>query len=109
MTWRKSGFARELFVITRCTWFRSGNHVQGLSYWLRNLHAIDASFIEARNDILKSSAVIEGPGALLLMAGRDIYNTNAISIGNRLRCPHIADFAGGPGRTRTCNQTVMSG
>jgi hypothetical protein len=25
------------------------------------------------------------------------------------KCPHIVDFNGGPGRTRTCNQTVMSG
>jgi filamentous hemagglutinin family protein len=61
------------------TWFRAGTNIRGFSYSLRNNHSTDVSLLEAGNDIIGAvgryagSIRIEGPGSLMLAAGRDIF------------------------------------
>ena len=74
------------------TWFKAGKDIRQINFRLRNLHSTDVSLIQAGNDIISGLAVgagsgieIQGPGALLLSAGRDIYaqTLNIYSVGNR--------------------------
>ncbi|MDQ8731862.1 filamentous haemagglutinin family protein [Bradyrhizobium sp. LHD-71] len=79
------------------TWLRAGEDIRALSLNLRNNHPTDVSLLEAGNDIQHIAgsfqndisfntlwaATIQGPGALLLTAGRDIYNSNVVSTGNK--------------------------
>jgi filamentous hemagglutinin len=59
------------------TWFRAGTDIRNIAYSLRNLHGTDVSVLEAGNDIIggprKGDVRIEGPGALVVSAGRDVY------------------------------------
>lgn len=73
-------------------WVRAGLDVRRLTLRLRNLHATDVSWIDAGNDIISGTVpgygtafinylsgnvpgeiIIQGPGSLLLTAGRDVY------------------------------------
>lgn len=75
-------------------WLRAGQDIRGLRITFRNNHADDVSLVEAGNDVNGLMATnlfqisqeaqfdIEGPGSLLITAGRDVYNVNAISFGN---------------------------
>jgi filamentous hemagglutinin family protein len=77
------------------TWFRAGMDVRNLNYRLRNIHPTDVSLIEAGNDIIGASiqgvvqsqglVQIQGPGTLVLSAGRDVYSPSLqlYSTGNR--------------------------
>ncbi len=76
------------------TWFRAGKDIRDINYRLRNLHPTDVSLLEAGNDIIGGSLVgirqkegpdrlggqidIQGPGALVLAAGRDVYGTDLV-------------------------------
>jgi filamentous hemagglutinin len=55
------------------TWLRAGTDIRSTSLVLRNLNRTDVSMLEAGNDILPNTITIQGPGALLLSAGRDVY------------------------------------
>ena len=55
------------------TWFRAGTDIRNIDYNLRNLHRTDVSLLEAGNDIIGGSIDIQGPGAISLAAGRDVY------------------------------------
>lgn len=73
------------------TWFRAATDIRQINFRLRNLHPTDVSLIQAGNDIISgmdnsvSKIVIQGPGALQLLAGRDIYaqRLDIYSEGNR--------------------------
>src|SRR5262249_49729597 len=60
------------------TWFRAGTDIRNIVYNLRNLHGTDVSVLEAGNDIIGGPRTgnirIEGPGALVVSAGRDVYS-----------------------------------
>ncbi|MFT0137771.1 filamentous hemagglutinin family protein [Alcanivoracaceae bacterium MT1] len=73
-------------------WARAGTDIRTISLYGRNLHATDTTWIDAGNDIVAMSApnwrnqvIQEGPGTLLLSAGRDIYADRIalITQGNR--------------------------
>ncbi len=55
------------------TWFRAGTDIRNINYSLRNIHRTDVSLIEAGNDIIGGRIEIQGPGAISLAAGRDVY------------------------------------
>jgi hypothetical protein len=61
------------------TWFRAGTDIRNIAYSLRNLHGTDVSVLEAGNDVIGgptrtiNNIRIEGPGALVVSAGRDVY------------------------------------
>jgi filamentous hemagglutinin len=57
------------------TWFRAGTDIRNIDYRLRNLHRTDVSVLEAGTDIIGGKVDIQGPGAILLAAGRDVYGT----------------------------------
>ncbi len=75
-------------------WLRAGQDIRGLRVNFRNNHRDDVSLVEASNDVngmtparlaglnLDSYIEIQGPGSLLVSAGRDVYNVNAVSVGN---------------------------
>lgn len=71
------------------TWFRAGMDIRNISYSLRNIHTTDVSLLEAGNDIiggpLQGSIYMQGPGALVLSAGRDVWapTLSLMSVGNR--------------------------
>ena len=81
-------------------WMSAGKDIRDLNLNLRNLHATDVSWFNAGNDFIHHNIrpqdpsivpaiVIQGPGALLLTSGRDIYG-DALAIrsdGNRLYDP----------------------
>ncbi len=62
--------------------------IRDLTLNLRNLHATDVTWLNAGNDILNNNlntermlgTVIQGPGALLLTAGRDIHAASQVII-----------------------------
>lgn len=67
------------------TWFRAGQDIRNMQYFLRNIHPTDVSMFEAGNDIIglytmvtdfNNEVEIVGPGSLILSAGRDIYGRN---------------------------------
>jgi hypothetical protein len=85
-------------------WIRAGRDIRNNSLFLRNVHATDVSWLDAGNDIISGTVVsynssisnylgrnvpgeiiVEGPGALLLTAGRDVYGQEFFiySTGNR--------------------------
>jgi filamentous hemagglutinin family protein len=68
------------------TWFRAGRDIRNIDYDLRNVHRTDVSLLDAGNDIIGIGGRIEvqGPGAISLVAGRDVYGTTfeVISNGN---------------------------
>ncbi len=55
------------------TWFRAGTDIRNIDYNLRNLHRTDVSVLEAGTDIIGGEVDIQGPGAIALAAGRDVY------------------------------------
>ncbi|RQO59211.1 hypothetical protein DBV14_07810 [Variovorax sp. KBW07] len=70
------------------TWLRAGTDIRGIQMSARNVHADDTTLLEAGNDILavtrvrsglngtihgSGSILVEGPGSLVLSAGRDVY------------------------------------
>ena len=57
------------------TWFRAGTDIRNIDYSLRNLHRTDVSVLEAGTDIIGGNVDIQGPGAIALAAGRDVYGT----------------------------------
>lgn len=71
------------------TWFRAGTDIRNINYALRNIHTTDVSVIEAGNDIiggpLQGSIYMQGPGALLVSAGRDVWapDMSIKTVGNR--------------------------
>ncbi|WP_324614995.1 filamentous haemagglutinin family protein [Hyphomicrobium album] len=83
------------------TWFRAGTDIRNIYYNLRNVRPTDVSLLEAGNDIIGGTGdvtpitggnsrpggqiEIQGPGALVLSAGRDVYGTEMtlFSRGNR--------------------------
>ncbi len=67
------------------TWFRAGTDIRNIDYRLRNLHRSDDSLLEAGNDIIGGAVNVQGPGAIVLTAGRDVYGANfsVVSVGNR--------------------------
>ncbi|MGJ7543083.1 filamentous haemagglutinin family protein [Variovorax sp. LT1R16] len=83
-------------VASEQLWLRAGEDIRGLRLDLRNNHADDASMLAAGKDVIglisdpqlmnnpntTSTIGIQGPGGLLVSAGRDVYNVNAISQGN---------------------------
>jgi filamentous hemagglutinin len=76
------------------TWISAGADILDVTLNLRNLHATDVTWVHAGNDFLyhtqSSNAVldpgitIQGPGGLLLTAGRDVYadTIGIVSTGN---------------------------
>ena len=75
------------------TWVRAGRDIRGLDVLARNLRPSDVTLLEAGNDILEVGTPlsdyynhidIQGPGSLLLSAGRDIYadRLRILSLGN---------------------------
>ncbi|RZN36173.1 hypothetical protein [Bradyrhizobium sp. Leo121] len=65
------------------TWLRAGKDIRDATLDLRNLHRTDTTWLEAGNDIINADLSVEGPGSVLLTAGRDVYNPRTVSIGNR--------------------------
>jgi filamentous hemagglutinin len=65
------------------TWLRAGKDIRNVTLDLRNLHRTDTTWLEAGNDIINADLSVEGPGSVLLTAGRDVYNPRTVSIGNR--------------------------
>lgn len=57
------------------TWFRAGTDIRNINYNLRNLHRTDVSLLESGTDIIGGDIDIQGPGAVALAAGRDVYGT----------------------------------
>ena len=57
------------------TWFRAGTDIRNINYNLRNLHRTDVSVLEAGTDIIGGDIDIQGPGAIAIAAGRDVYGT----------------------------------
>ncbi len=77
-------------------WIRAGQNLQGNTLKLRNLHPSDVSWLDAGRDIVtgtidmvlvsrKGTVIVEGPGTLLLTAGRDVFGQEValIAAGNR--------------------------
>ena len=62
------------------TWFRAGTDIRNINYLLRNVRPTDVSVLEAGNDIIGGlaggSVTIQGPGALVLSAVRDVYGSD---------------------------------
>ncbi len=77
------------FAASEPAWIRAGRDIGSLVYSLRNLKRTDVTLIEAGNDINLSNGMvtIQGPGSLLLSAGRDIYgagsNSSIVATGNQ--------------------------
>jgi len=78
------------------TWLVAGTDIRNLDYELRNLHATDVTILQAGQDIVDMSynvsqigrwadVRVQGPGGLVLAAGRDIYGKTLVihSVGNR--------------------------
>lgn len=71
------------------TWFRAGTDIRNINYSLRNIHPTDVSLLEAGNDIIggpvRGSIYVQGPGAVQVSAGRDVYapELSIFSTGNR--------------------------
>ena len=75
------------------TWISAGVDIRNVGMNLRNLHAIDVSWLNAGNDVIQRYVgvtlppfiTIQGPGGLLVTAGRDIYadELRITSTGNR--------------------------
>ncbi len=94
-SWAQSGSAIDSTVAgvttSEQTWFRAATDIRQINFRLRNLHPTDVSLIQAGNDIISglgnavSGIAIQGPGALQLLAGRDIYaqRLDIYSEGNR--------------------------
>ncbi|WP_198299047.1 filamentous haemagglutinin family protein [Bordetella genomosp. 13] len=70
---------RASLVSAEQTWLRAGNDIRGIAYAFRNNHATDVSVVHAGNDIIAgfgpggSQIDVEGTGAVLVTAGRDVY------------------------------------
>ncbi|UPJ52707.1 filamentous hemagglutinin family protein [Bradyrhizobium sp. 200] len=71
------------------TWFRAGTDIRNINYNLRNIHPTDVSLVEAGNDIvggpIYGSIYVQGPGAVAVSAGRDVYapELHIMTVGNR--------------------------
>ncbi|HEY8336681.1 MAG TPA: filamentous hemagglutinin family protein [Tardiphaga sp.] len=82
---RQDNLSRGIVTTNEQTWFRAGTDIRNIGYRLRNLHRSDVSLLEAGTDIIGGNVVIQGPGAITLAAGRDVYGAafNIESRGNR--------------------------
>lgn len=71
------------------TWFRAGLDIRNVNYSLRNVHPTDVSLLDAGNDIIggpvRGSVYVQGPGAVQVSAGRDVYapELTIFATGNR--------------------------
>ncbi|WP_454620626.1 filamentous haemagglutinin family protein [Bradyrhizobium cenepequi] len=68
-----TNWSEGLVTTNEQTWFRAGTDIRNIGYRLRNLHRSDVSLLEAGKDIIGGNIVIQGPGAIALAAGRDVY------------------------------------
>lgn len=89
------------------TWISAGTDILDVKLNLRNLHTADVSWMHAGNDflyhtpgfnaVLDPAVTIQGPGGLLLTAGRDVYadTMGVVSTGNLtfIRTPPLAPVA----------------
>ena len=82
---REDDLSRGIVTTNEQTWFRAGTDIRNIGYRLRNLHRSDVSLLEAGNDIIGGNIVVQGPGAIALAAGRDVYGAsfNIETRGNR--------------------------
>jgi filamentous hemagglutinin len=66
------------------TWLRAGTDIRNINYDLRNIHRTDVSVLEAGKDIIGGTIKMQGPGEILLAAGRDVYGEtfSVVSNGN---------------------------
>lgn len=64
------------------TWLRAGKDIRTIGGSFRNIHRMDTTVLDAGNDIIGLNFQVQGPGSVLLTAGRDIYNPRILSIGN---------------------------
>ncbi|KZD24080.1 filamentous haemagglutinin family protein [Tardiphaga robiniae] len=93
------------------TWFRAGTDIRNIDYNLRNLHRTDVSVLEAGTDIIGGKIDIQGPGAIALVAGRDVYGTafqifssgnfdkydeSKPNVGDRIRAVALSEVRGLP-------------
>jgi len=60
-------------ISNEAVWFQAGQDILNVQANLRNNHATDVSWFRAGNDILALTANVQGPGAVMLEAGRDIW------------------------------------
>lgn len=71
------------------TWFRAGTDIRNINYALRNIRPTDVSLLDAGNDViggpLRGSIYVQGPGAVQVSAGRDVYapELSIFATGNR--------------------------
>ncbi|MNR77986.1 Heme/hemopexin-binding protein precursor [compost metagenome] len=87
------------------TWVRAGTDIRGMRVLARNVRASDVTMLEAGNDILAmanvralalsqisdtGSITVQGPGTLVVAAGRDIYadNLKVQTLGNQQYDPN---------------------
>ncbi|MDC7787036.1 filamentous hemagglutinin family protein [Rhodoplanes sp. TEM] len=56
----------------------AGTDIRNPTYAMRNLHEADTTWISAGRDIVGGTYQIDGPGSLLLTAGRDVYSTSGL-------------------------------
>lgn len=79
-----TNFAPGIVTTNEQTWFRAGTDIRNIGYRLRNLHHSDVSLLEAGNDIIGGAISVQGPGAVVLTAGRDVYGADfsIVTLGN---------------------------
>ena len=84
----------SIIVANEQTWFKAGSDIRGNNSLLelRNLRAADTTLMQAGRDVIQTDGrlFIEGPGGLVLAAGRDVVGTQGIwgevrifTVGNR--------------------------
>jgi len=109
---------RTPLVANEQTWFRAGTDIRNIDYSLRNVRPTDVSLLEAGNDIiggpLGGSIYVQGPGVVLVSAGRDVFapELTIFSAGNRdydtnNRPKDFTQIAGLPDQSAAI--TVMAG
>ncbi|OVZ57907.1 hypothetical protein CDO44_16120 [Pigmentiphaga sp. NML080357] len=98
-------------IASEQTWVRAGRDIRGLHVLARNLRPSDVTLLEAGNDILEvgtplseyfNHIEVQGPGALVLSAGRDIY-------ANKLRAMTLGNVGRYDDNNRPLNNAVIRG
>ena len=90
-----TGNASVSVTMGEALWLRAGNDIRAGRSFLRNNHATDVSLVEAGHDIIGGNNnnyagawdrlyeySVQGPGNLVVSAGRDVYNVDVLSVGN---------------------------
>ncbi|MDR0634847.1 MAG: filamentous hemagglutinin family protein [Azoarcus sp.] len=90
-----TGNASVSVTMGEALWLRAGNDIRGGRLFLRNNHATDVSLVEAGHDVTGGNNnnyagawdrlyeyIVQGPGNLVVSAGRDVYNVDVLSVGN---------------------------